>query len=170
MEYTWIGLSSWSQYRCPSPIRIGYMHRNKEGARKDIDRAFGVLRHRFYILKQPIRLYDRNQLHKVALTCIILHNMIVEDEKKMVWKRILIWMRLQVKWLLKNWNSILTNMLHLKDFEKKIVTFEIVQRIFNSRRIMCNIFGASSDAIKIYIKYEMYYPFNTVHIHGYSIN
>jgi hypothetical protein len=54
----------------------------QEGARKDIEWAFGVLRRRFCILKQPTRLYDRNQLHNVVLACIILHNMIVEDEKE----------------------------------------------------------------------------------------
>jgi hypothetical protein len=54
----------------------------QEGARKDIERAFGVLKHRFCILKRPARLYDRNVLCDVVLACIILHNMIVEDEKK----------------------------------------------------------------------------------------
>jgi hypothetical protein len=55
---------------------------HQEGARKDIKRAFGVSCHRFSILKRPARLYDRDQLNDVVLACIILHNMIVEDEKK----------------------------------------------------------------------------------------
>jgi hypothetical protein len=54
----------------------------QEGKRKDIERAFGVLRRRWSVLKKPARLYDRGQLEKVVLACIILHNMIVEDEKK----------------------------------------------------------------------------------------
>jgi hypothetical protein len=54
----------------------------QEGARKDIERAFGVLRHRFSILKRPARLYDRDQLRDIVLACVILHNMIVEDEKE----------------------------------------------------------------------------------------
>jgi len=54
----------------------------QEGARKDIERAFGVLERRFCILKRPARLYDRNVLRDVVLACIILHNMIVEDEKE----------------------------------------------------------------------------------------
>ena len=53
----------------------------QESKRKDIERAFGVLRSRFCILKRPARLYDRGHLEKVVLACIILHNMIVEDEK-----------------------------------------------------------------------------------------
>jgi len=54
----------------------------QEGARKDIERAFGVLQRRWCILKRPARLYDRDVLRDVVLACIILHNMIVEDEKK----------------------------------------------------------------------------------------
>jgi len=53
----------------------------QEGARKDIERAFGVLQRRWCILKVPARLYDRAVLRDVVLACIILHNMIVEDEK-----------------------------------------------------------------------------------------
>ncbi|XP_066346478.1 protein ALP1-like [Miscanthus floridulus] len=54
----------------------------QEGARKHIERAFGVLQRRFCILKRPARLYDRAVLRDVVLACIILHNMIVEDEKE----------------------------------------------------------------------------------------
>jgi len=54
----------------------------QEGARKDIERAFGVLQRRFCILKLPARLFDRAVLRDVVLACIILHNMIVEDEKE----------------------------------------------------------------------------------------
>jgi hypothetical protein len=39
----------------------------------DIEQAFGVLRRRLCILKQPARLYDWNQLHNIVLACIILH-------------------------------------------------------------------------------------------------
>jgi len=56
--------------------------KEQEGARKDIERAFGVLQRRFCILKRPARLYDRAVLRDVVLACIILHNMIVEDEKE----------------------------------------------------------------------------------------
>jgi len=63
----------------------------KEGKRKDIERSFGVLHRRWSVLKKPARLYDRGQLERVVLACIILHNMIVEDEKKKrTLKRILI--------------------------------------------------------------------------------
>jgi hypothetical protein len=69
-------------------IRLSIIEKEKvyaqeqEGARKDIDRAFGVLQRRWCILKQPAHLYDRAVLRDVVLACIILHNMIVEDEKE----------------------------------------------------------------------------------------
>jgi hypothetical protein len=40
------------------------------------------LRRRFCILKRLARLYDRRQLEQIVLACIILHSMIVEDEKR----------------------------------------------------------------------------------------
>ena len=53
----------------------------QEAKRKDIEQPFGVLRRRWCILKRPARLYDGGQLEKIVLACIVLHNMIVEDEK-----------------------------------------------------------------------------------------
>jgi hypothetical protein len=55
--------------------------KHQEGRRNDIERALGVLRRRWCILKQPARLHDQAQLEQIILACIILHNMIVEDEK-----------------------------------------------------------------------------------------
>ncbi|CAM0942820.1 unnamed protein product [Alopecurus aequalis] len=54
----------------------------QEGARKDVERAFGVLQARWSILRRPARLYDRGDLHNIMIACIILHNMIVDDEKE----------------------------------------------------------------------------------------
>jgi hypothetical protein len=56
--------------------------KEQEGVKKDIERAFGVLQCQFCILKWPARLYDRRQLEQIVLACVILHNMIVEDEKR----------------------------------------------------------------------------------------
>ncbi|XP_048568886.1 uncharacterized protein LOC125549535 [Triticum urartu] len=55
---------------------------HQEGARKDVERAFGVLQGRFSILRHPARLYDRGDIQKVMIACIILHNMVVEDEEE----------------------------------------------------------------------------------------
>ncbi|XP_074326657.1 uncharacterized protein LOC141664598 [Apium graveolens] len=53
----------------------------QESRRKDVERAFGVLQSRFAILCGPARFWDRADLAKIMRACIILHNMIVEDER-----------------------------------------------------------------------------------------
>ncbi|XP_057444961.1 uncharacterized protein LOC130737220 [Lotus japonicus] len=55
--------------------------KHQEGYRKDIERAFGVLQARFQIIREPARLWDINDLGIIMRSCIILHNMIVEDER-----------------------------------------------------------------------------------------
>ncbi|KAK2357493.1 hypothetical protein QL285_094758 [Trifolium repens] len=54
--------------------------KHQEGARKDIERAFGVLQSRFAIIRNPARSWHLDALKRIMDTCIILHNMIVEDE------------------------------------------------------------------------------------------
>uniref|UniRef100_A0A0D3BXW0 DDE Tnp4 domain-containing protein n=1 Tax=Brassica oleracea var. oleracea TaxID=109376 RepID=A0A0D3BXW0_BRAOL len=53
----------------------------QESTRKDVERAFGVLQSRFAIVKNPAILWDKKQIGMVMRTCIILHNMIVENER-----------------------------------------------------------------------------------------
>ncbi|XP_020271618.1 uncharacterized protein LOC109846782 [Asparagus officinalis] len=53
----------------------------QEACRKDVERAFGVLQSRFAIIKGPARFWDKRTLHDIMTTCIIMHNMIVEDER-----------------------------------------------------------------------------------------
>ncbi|XP_057795297.1 uncharacterized protein LOC131011539 [Salvia miltiorrhiza] len=52
----------------------------QEAARKDIERAFGVLQARWAIVKGPARLWSKEAMSDIMFTCIILHNMIIEDE------------------------------------------------------------------------------------------
>jgi len=52
-----------------------------EGCRKDIEHAFGVLQSRFKIIREPAHLWDIADLGIIMWSCIILHNMIVEDER-----------------------------------------------------------------------------------------
>jgi hypothetical protein len=54
---------------------------HQESARKDVERAFGVLQSRWHIITRPARVWDRHTLANIMHTCIILHNMIVEDER-----------------------------------------------------------------------------------------
>ena len=55
--------------------------KQQESCRKDIERAFGVLQARFKIIREPARLWDIADLGIIMRSCIILHNMIVEDER-----------------------------------------------------------------------------------------
>jgi len=57
---------------------------NQEGCTKDIERAFGVLQSHFNIVRRPSRLWKRKSIGRIMKACVILHNMIVEDEKEMV--------------------------------------------------------------------------------------
>ncbi|CAK8578517.1 unnamed protein product [Lathyrus sativus] len=54
---------------------------HQEGAIKNIERAFGVLQSRFAIIRNPSRSWHLDTLQRIMNTCIILHNMIVEDER-----------------------------------------------------------------------------------------
>uniref|UniRef100_A0A0D3AKW9 DDE Tnp4 domain-containing protein n=1 Tax=Brassica oleracea var. oleracea TaxID=109376 RepID=A0A0D3AKW9_BRAOL len=53
----------------------------QEAVRKDVERAFGVLQARFDIVKNPALFWDKVKIGKIMRASIILHNMIVEDER-----------------------------------------------------------------------------------------
>jgi hypothetical protein len=53
----------------------------QESCRKDVERTFGVRRARFKILHCPGRLWRQADLNAIMTTCIVLHNLIVEDER-----------------------------------------------------------------------------------------
>ncbi|XP_062218858.1 uncharacterized protein LOC133918803 [Phragmites australis] len=54
----------------------------QEGARKDVERAFGVLQARFSIVRGPARFWDQETLGQIMTACVIMHNMIIEDERE----------------------------------------------------------------------------------------
>jgi hypothetical protein len=53
----------------------------QEAQRKNVERAFGVLQAQFAIVSCPARGWKHHNLKNIMKTCIILHNMIVEDER-----------------------------------------------------------------------------------------
>ena len=52
----------------------------QEACRKDVERAFGVFQAHFAIVRRLVRFFHLETLQKIMKACIILHNMIVEDE------------------------------------------------------------------------------------------
>jgi hypothetical protein len=59
-----------------------YFKKKQESARKDIERAFGVLKKRWKCISFPSRFWTKERMHDVIYACIILHNMILQDEDK----------------------------------------------------------------------------------------
>lgn len=46
-----------------------------------MERAFGVLQAKWKILHRPARLWSPKVLNSIMRACVILHNMVVEDER-----------------------------------------------------------------------------------------
>ncbi|XP_071699446.1 uncharacterized protein [Rutidosis leptorrhynchoides] len=56
-----------------------YFTKKQSAARKDVERTFEILQGRWGILRQPARAYSVNKIKRIMYGCIILHNMINED-------------------------------------------------------------------------------------------
>jgi hypothetical protein len=69
-------------YSAPDTRKKKKIAQMQEATRKDVERAFGVLQARFAIVRGPARFWNADSLSYIMKTCIILHNMIVEDERE----------------------------------------------------------------------------------------
>uniref|UniRef100_A0A0D3AQE7 DDE Tnp4 domain-containing protein n=1 Tax=Brassica oleracea var. oleracea TaxID=109376 RepID=A0A0D3AQE7_BRAOL len=67
--------------RIPQGPQAVLFAQRQEAVRKGVERAFGVLQARFGIVKNPARSWDKVKIGKIMKSCIILHNMIVENER-----------------------------------------------------------------------------------------
>ncbi|XP_071700097.1 uncharacterized protein [Rutidosis leptorrhynchoides] len=67
-------------FACPTDDPRIKFTRFQASARKDVERALGVLQGRFHILSLAARTMSVNKMRRVMDCCIILHNMILEDQ------------------------------------------------------------------------------------------
>ncbi|GJV94140.1 ALP1-like protein [Tanacetum coccineum] len=65
-------------------LKHTYFKQRQESARKDVERAFGVLQERRGLIQQPARAYEVNTLRRIMYADIIMHNMILEDQNMSV--------------------------------------------------------------------------------------
>ncbi|XP_020255247.1 uncharacterized protein LOC109832226 [Asparagus officinalis] len=65
----------------PQSKKKNYFAMKHEACRKDVERAFGVLQSRFAIVAGSARFWKKHVLHDIMTACIIMHNMIIEDER-----------------------------------------------------------------------------------------
>jgi hypothetical protein len=66
--------------RQPMERKTQHFTTMQESARKDIERAFGVLQARWAVIRGPAYGWNRQAISDIMQACIIMHNMIVEDE------------------------------------------------------------------------------------------
>jgi hypothetical protein len=67
----------------PMDTKAARFAKEQESARKDIERAFGVLQSRWAIVRGPAYGFHRDEIRNILTACIIMHNMIIEDEGKL---------------------------------------------------------------------------------------
>ena len=71
-------------FTCATDAKKSKFKSAQESARKDVERAFDVLKQRWSILRNPARGWSRAKLRNIMYACIILHNMILEDDENAI--------------------------------------------------------------------------------------
>ncbi|XP_071686972.1 protein ALP1-like [Rutidosis leptorrhynchoides] len=71
-----------NSFRNPIDPKQSKFSKYQASARKDIERAFRVLQGRWTIVQHPARPYYIRKIRRIMFTCIILNNMIIEDNDR----------------------------------------------------------------------------------------
>ncbi|XP_026446282.1 isoflavone 2'-hydroxylase-like [Papaver somniferum] len=58
-----------------------YFNGQQMKLRKDVECAFGILKRKFSIIAGLSRFFDHQEMNKIILTCIILHNVVIEETR-----------------------------------------------------------------------------------------
>ncbi|KAI3746155.1 hypothetical protein L6452_08578 [Arctium lappa] len=67
-------------FSCPQDLKRKKFKEMQEAARKDVERAFGVLQSRWAIIRGAARFWMDTTMSDIIYACIIMHNMIVDNE------------------------------------------------------------------------------------------
>lgn len=80
------GYHSWTQTLAPCKTtavpHLAMWSKKIESTRKDVERAFGMSKKRFRILKFPFTLRDVRDINFVVLTCFAFHNMLFDHDEQ----------------------------------------------------------------------------------------
>jgi hypothetical protein len=68
-------------FQCPQGNKKVHFTRAQEALRKDVERIFEVLQSLFAMVRGPARWWSKEDLWFIMQACVILHNMIIEDER-----------------------------------------------------------------------------------------
>ena len=76
------GYHKWRMMQCPmkhtASVAAAKWSCHLESIRKDVECVFGILKHRFRILKFPVELHNQDEIDSVFFTCCILNNMLLQ--------------------------------------------------------------------------------------------
>ena len=68
-------------FKQPDTLRKKHFAKAQEAKRKEVERVFGMLEGRFNILSIPGRSWKTSTMKAIVKACVILHNMIIDDQR-----------------------------------------------------------------------------------------
>jgi hypothetical protein len=64
----------------PANLKEGFYALKQESTRKDVERCFGLLQSKWHVVVKPSKKWSTKLMVKIMRCCVILHNMILEDD------------------------------------------------------------------------------------------